>query len=70
MALQSSGQITLQDIGTELGAGVANLSLASMSDTAGFSEPDAMTDFYGYSASVSNDYYWRFTNGRNCSAIQ
>jgi hypothetical protein len=64
MALQSSGQITLQDIGTELGVGVANLSLASMSDTAGFSEPDAMTDFYGYSASVANDYYWRFTGSQ------
>ena len=57
MALQSSGQITLQDIATELGAGIANLSLASMSDTAGFGEPDAMTDFYGFGLYANTHYY-------------
>ena len=62
MGLQSSGQITLQDIATELGVGSSNLSLASMSDTAGFSEPDAMTDFYGYVfASYTNTHYMDFS---------
>lgn len=53
MALQSSGQITLDDIRTELGLSQSNVSLGSMSDTAGKSAPDQMSDFYGYSASVS-----------------
>lgn len=49
MALQSSGQITLDDIRTELGLSQSNVSLGSMSDTAGKSDPDQMSDFYGYS---------------------
>lgn len=49
MALQSSGQITLDDIRTELGLSQSNVSLGSMSDTAGFSAPDQASDFYGYS---------------------
>ena len=53
MALQSSGQISLDDIRTELGLSQSNVSLGSMSDTAGFSAPDQISDFYGYSDSVS-----------------
>ena len=53
MALPSSGQLSLDDIKTELGAASTNVSLGSMSDTAGFSEPDAISDFYGYSATTS-----------------
>jgi len=53
MALPSSGQLSLNDIKTELGAASTNVSLGSMSNTAGFSEPDAISDFYGYSASTS-----------------
>lgn len=49
MALQSSGQITLDDIRTELGLSQSNVSLGDMSDDAGFSAPDQMSDFYGYS---------------------
>lgn len=49
MALPSSGQLRLYaDIGVELGVGQSNVSLGSMSDSAGFSEPDTMSDFYGY----------------------
>ena len=36
MALQSSGQISLNDIRSELGAATTNVSLGAMSDTAGF----------------------------------
>ena len=50
MALPSSGQLSLNDIKTELGAASTNVSLGSMSNTAGFSEPDAISDFYGYSS--------------------
>ena len=49
MAVPSSGQLRLYvDIGTELGVAQSNVSLGSMSDTAGFPAPDAMSDFYGY----------------------
>ena len=48
MALVSSGQLSLSDIANEQGVSLSNVSLGSMSDTAGFSEPDAVSDFYGY----------------------
>jgi hypothetical protein len=48
MALPSSGPLSFQDIATELGVNPP-LSLASMSTTAGFTAPYAVTDFYGYS---------------------
>lgn len=48
MALPSSGEITIDDIRTELGETTG--SLRSLSATAGFSSPDAMSEFYGYSA--------------------
>jgi hypothetical protein len=49
MAVPSSGQLRLYaDIGVELGVAQSNVSLGSMSNSAGFPEPDAMSDFYGY----------------------
>lgn len=65
MALQSSGQISLNDIKTELGAAATNVSLRSMSATAGKTSPDAISEFYGYSSVTPNDYYWQLTNGSN-----
>jgi len=50
MGLQSSGQISLNDIRAELGAATTNVSLGAMSDTAGFAAQDKISDFYGYSA--------------------
>lgn len=50
MALPSSGPISGSQIGAEVGAS-APYSLRSMSSTAGFSSPDAMSEFYGYSGS-------------------
>jgi hypothetical protein len=47
MALPSSGPISGSQIGAEVGAS-APYSLRSMSSTAGFSTPDAMSEFYGY----------------------
>lgn len=58
MPLQSSGQITMQDIANEQGVTLSNVSLRSMSNTAGFAVPDAISEFYGYS-SYSNDYFYR-----------
>jgi hypothetical protein len=56
MALPSSGPISGSQIGTELGAS-APYSLRSMSSTAGFSTPDAMSEFYGYSSAYSVTIY-------------
>lgn len=49
MAVPSSGELRLYaDIGVELGVAQSNVSLGAMSNSAGFPEPDAMSDFYGY----------------------
>jgi len=51
MTLPASGQLSLKDIGVELSITAGNqASLRSMSSTAGFSTPDAVSEFYGYSA--------------------
>jgi len=47
MALQSSGQISIDDIRTELSS--SSGSLRTLSAAAGKSTPDAMSEFYGYS---------------------
>jgi hypothetical protein len=56
MALPSSGPISGSQIGAELGAS-APYSLRSMSSTAGFSTPDAMSEFYGYSSAYNVTIY-------------
>jgi len=48
MALQSSGQISISDIQTELSN--TSGSLRTLSAAAGKSSPDAMSEFYGYSS--------------------
>ena len=50
MSLPTSGPLSLNAIRVELGASSTNVSLGTMSDTAGFSAPDKITDFYGFSA--------------------
>jgi hypothetical protein len=49
MALPSSGPLSISAIRTELGT--SNGSLRALSALAGFSSPDAMSEFYGYAAS-------------------
>ena len=56
MALPSSGQLSLSAIAGELGVTLSNVSLRSMSSTAGKSTPDAVSEFYGYS-NVTYTYY-------------
>lgn len=48
MALQGSGAISISQIKTELGS--SSNSLRALSAAAGKSTPDAMSEFYGYSA--------------------
>ena len=65
MALPTTGPLSLNDIRIEIGASSTNVSLGAMSDTAGFSAPDAITDFYGYSASSCTSFLTNTTNTRN-----
>ena len=48
MALPSSGALSISAIKTELGS--SSNSLRTLSGLAGFSTPDAISEFYGYSA--------------------
>jgi|14BtaG_2_1085337.scaffolds.fasta_scaffold03534_2 hypothetical protein len=57
MTLPLSGQLSLNDIKTEVGAGSTNVSLGAMSDTAGFSAPDKVSDFYGYAHASYQVWY-------------
>ena len=52
MALPSSGPISGSQIATELGLSATNLSLGGMIDSSSLSStnPDAYSDFYGYSS--------------------
>ena len=52
MALPSSGPLSFNQIRTELGLSQSNSSLRSMSNTAGKSIPDAVSEFYGFSNGV------------------
>lgn len=58
MALQSSGAISISQIKAELGS--SSNSLRTLSSEAGFGTPDAMSEFYGYSAGPppTPEIYW------------
>lgn len=51
MPLPSSGQIAFSNIATELTIASSNLSLRSMSSTAGKAVPDSISEFYGFTVS-------------------
>lgn len=53
MALQGSGPISINDIRVELSQAQANSSLRDLSSLANKSTPDAMSEFYGFSASTA-----------------
>jgi hypothetical protein len=57
MALQSSGAISIDNIRTELSQAQANSSLRALSALANKSTPDAMSEFYGFSASTEYTFY-------------
>lgn len=52
MALQSSGAISINDIRVELGQGQTNSSLRTLSSLAGYTTPDSMSEFYGFSSAT------------------
>lgn len=49
MALPTSGPLSFLSIAVEIGGTFNELSLRNMSSLAGFSTPDAVSEFYGYS---------------------
>lgn len=65
MALQTSGQISISDIKTELGN--SSGSLTTLSTAAGKSAPHGMKEFYGYSAAVAepSTKFWRYTSSNH-----
>ena len=56
MAIPASGPLAeYATIGTELGVAQTNVSIRGMSQTAGFTQPDAFSEFYGYSSNPCTD---------------
>jgi hypothetical protein len=55
MALQSSGAISLSQIKTELGSSANDF--RTLHAAAGFSTPDSISEFYGFSASTEFTFY-------------
>lgn len=53
MALPTTGPLSLNDIRGELSASSSNVSLRGLSNTAGFTTPDSISEFYGYSSSIT-----------------
>jgi hypothetical protein len=56
MATPSSGEISISEIANETGLALTNISLRNLSQIAGFSTPDAMSDFYSYSQTDAQRY--------------
>ena len=56
MALPSSGTLSLNDIRVELQQAQANSSLDALSNLAGFTNPDSVSEFYGYSYIAYNTF--------------
>ena len=56
MALPSSGALSINDIRVELQQAQANSSLDALSNLAGFTNPDAVSEFYGYSYPLYNTF--------------
>jgi hypothetical protein len=56
MTLPASGTISLNDIRVELQQASTNVSLGAMSNLVGFVDPDAVSEFYGYSYANYNTF--------------
>ena len=64
MALQGSGQISINDIRNELSS--TSGSLAFLSESIGFGDPHLMSEFYGYSAAPATlSYVWTNNTGND-----
>ncbi len=56
MTLPASGTISLNDIRVELQQASTNVSLGAMSNLVGFVDPDAVSEFYGYTYIAYNTF--------------
>lgn len=56
MTLPASGTISLNDIRVELQQASTNVSLDALSNLAGFTNPDAVSEFYGFSYANYNTF--------------
>ena len=68
MAVPSSGQLRLRaDIALEVDGSATgtNVSLGTLSNTAGFTDPDAMSEFYGYDSDPTRLVYISSFGGTN-----
>jgi hypothetical protein len=65
MTLVYSGAISLGAIADEFGAARSNVSLRSRSSAAGKGTPDAMSEFYGYTAPKAAFQHGTTVNGPN-----
>jgi hypothetical protein len=75
MALPTSGPLSFSAIANELGTSLNNVSLRGMSNSAGFSTPDSIGEFYGYSFGSGGliEVNWGYNSRRYlfaCSASQ
>lgn len=70
MALPSTGPLSFNQIRTELGTAQANSSLRSLSSCAGFSTPDAVSEFYGFSAGYTFTLCQSATNSLHSTGIK
>ena len=61
--LPLSGPLSINDIRLELGQAQANSALRSLSNLAGFSTPDAISEFYGYPPAVNYRTFSIFDSG-------
>jgi len=55
MALPTSGPLSFSQIDTEIGGNLSDVSLRAMSNFAGFSTPDSVSEFHGWGAAVTSD---------------
>ena len=69
MTLPSTGPLSINDIRVELDASATNQSLRAFSNTAGFTTPDAIYEFYGYSNLKVFSYNAAGNNSRSGSEI-
>jgi len=73
MAVPSSGQLRLRaDINQEINGNNTddNVSLGTLSNDAGFSEPDTMSEFYGYSSCGTPGFRTTYSSGSINGNIQ
>jgi hypothetical protein len=66
MALPNSGPLSFSAIAEELGVILSNVSLRKMSNMAGFSIPDAVSEFYGY-GNITYTYYATYVASGPCT---